>query len=339
MTQESKKDEKKAKNLEDHKQIPLPLGFLEPTTADASNYSRSIEMYDALPKYYWGRVKEEDRIEGQFLQSIKRNFVFRGEEYRITVVPARIEDNDGVDRDYFPGKREEMVEEALRKLAVDGKGVYLDEYASVVFTFYELRKELVRMGHAFSLQEVKKALEICSGVTLILETADGKAIMKSSMFENVGMRTEDDWKGTGPKTKCFVRFNFLVNKSVTSKTFRYNNYKKLMSYKNNLSRWLFKRMSHNFIQAHRQNPYNIMLSTIIRDFGMRSYPRLRTNLEEVRKALNELIKGGTLLKCEEEIIKEGRKMVDVKFNLIPDMSFVFEMKKFNAFFRQKISPK
>ncbi len=325
------------KKLEEYRAEHLPVGFMEPRTDEISAYSRSIEMYDATPKYKWGRIKKGDRIVGKFLEPIKRNFVFRGDEYKVIITPARIEDKDGEFRDYFPGQREEMVEEALRKLAVDGKGVYLDEYASIVFTFYELRKELKRMGHAFSLQEIKKALEICARTHLIITTANGAAVMEANMFESLGMRTEEDWKGKGHKTKCFVRFNFLVNKSVTSKTFRYNNYKKLMSYNNNIARWLFKRMSHHFIQAHRQSPYTILLSTIIRDFGMGHYSRLRDNLKKVKKALDELVEKGTLLKYEEHVIKEGRKMVDVKFNLIPDFSFVHEMKKFNALFRDQIN--
>ncbi|MCP3940748.1 MAG: hypothetical protein GY710_04610, partial [Desulfobacteraceae bacterium] len=166
---------KKVKKLEEYRAEHLPVGFLEPRTDEISAYSRSIEMYDTTPKYYWGRIGKNGRLLGKFLEPIKRNFVFRGDEYKVIITPARIEDKDGEFRDYFPGQREEMVEEALRKLAVDGKGVYLDEYASIVFTFYELRKELKRMGHAYSLQEIKKALEICARTHLIITTANGAA--------------------------------------------------------------------------------------------------------------------------------------------------------------------
>ncbi len=343
------KPEKKVKKLEEYRAEHLPVGFLEPRTDEISKHSRSIEMYDMFPKYYWGKIKKEDRIGDKLLDPLERDFVFRGENYHIVVTPARIKDKDGVYRDYFPGKREEIIEDALRKLAVDGKGVYLDEYAAVAFTFYELRNELKRMGHTYSYAEIKKALEICSRTHLIITTIDGASVMEANMFESLGMRTEEDWKGKGYKTKCFVRFNFLVNKSVANKTYRYVNYEQSMAYKSNLARWLFKRMSHHFVQAHRQQPYTIMLSTIMRDFGMRQYPDLRNNLREVRKALKEMTEGSaikgrklqrsTLLKYEEHVIREGRKMVDVKFNLIPDFSHVFEMKKFNALFRDRINSK
>ncbi len=333
------------KKLEEYRAEHLPVGFLEPRTDEISKYSRSIELYDTTPKYFWWRIGEKDRIGGQFLRSLERDFSFKGDNYHVTITPARIKDKDGIERDHFPGKREEIVEDALRKLAVDGNGVYLDECAAVAFTFHELRNELKRMGHTYSYRQIKDALEICARTHLIISTVDSGIIMEANMFETLGLRTKHNWN----ETQCFVRFNFLVNKSVTSKTYRYFNYEQSMAYKSNIARWLFKRMSHHFVQAHRQNPYTILLSTIIRDSGIKRYPALRNNLREVRKALGEMTEGSsikgrklqrsTLLKYEEHIIREGRKMVDVKFNLIPDFSHVFEMKKFNALFRDRINSK
>ncbi len=62
------KSEKKVKKLEEYRAEHLPVGFLEPITDEVSKYSRSIEMYDATPKYFWWRIGEKDRIGGQFLR-------------------------------------------------------------------------------------------------------------------------------------------------------------------------------------------------------------------------------------------------------------------------------
>ncbi len=331
------KPEKKVKKLEEYRAEHLPVGFIEPMTDEVSKYSRSIEMYDTIPKYRYKRVQKKDRIGGKFLEPLERDFKFRGEDYHVVITPARIKDKDGEYRDYFPGQREEIVEDALRKLAVEGDGAYLDEYVSVVFTLYKLMAELRRVKHGYSLSEIKRALEICNKTHLEVSTADGETVLGAAMFETLGLQTKKNWQQKDKRTQCFVRFNTLVNKSVTSKTFRYLNYKKCMEYENYIARRIFKRMSHHFVQAHRQHPYNINFSTIISDFGLTRCSRLRDNLREVKKALDELTGKGTLLKYEEYIIREGRKMVDVKFNLIPDMSFVFEMKKFNALFRDRIS--
>ncbi len=61
---------------------------------------------------------------------------------------------DGKYRDYFPSQREEIIEDALRKLGIEGDGVYLDLYVSVVFTFYKLMMELRRVKHGYNLAEI-----------------------------------------------------------------------------------------------------------------------------------------------------------------------------------------
>jgi len=60
------------------------------------------------------------------------DFQHRGETYKVTIRPARLTGRDGMDKEYYPGPREELVEEALRKLACDRlNGVYLDDQAGV----------------------------------------------------------------------------------------------------------------------------------------------------------------------------------------------------------------
>jgi hypothetical protein len=40
-----------------------------------------------------------------------------------------------------------------------------------------------------------------------------------------------------------------------------------MQYRYRLSRWLHKRLAHNYVQASMLAPYTIRLSTILRDSG------------------------------------------------------------------------
>jgi hypothetical protein len=82
---------------------------------------------------------ESMRKDGIYLPRLERDFQHRGETYKVTIRPARITGRDGMDKEYYPGPREELVEEALRKLACDRlNGVYLDDQAGVQFTIYEL---------------------------------------------------------------------------------------------------------------------------------------------------------------------------------------------------------
>ena len=77
----------------------------------------------------------EQRQDGRFLNSLKQPFRHKGKDYVVKITPARIEEKDGSEKEYYPSWREELVEEALKKLACDQlNGVYLNGVAGVQFT-------------------------------------------------------------------------------------------------------------------------------------------------------------------------------------------------------------
>ena len=327
----------KAKQFEEYEaatpqQLTL-FQLLDLKPQEQQRYSHTIELYDFMPKYHWGKV---ERINGEFLRMLEREFECRGAKYKISIAPAKITDKDGLTRDYYPSKREELVEDALRRLATTRQGVFLDDMAGVTFTLYQLQKELKNNGHSYSKSELKNALYICAKTSLEVRTEDGKAVLVSNMFETLGLQTREDWEGTGAKTKAFVRFNSLVTASIKNGTYRQLNYEQSMSYKNVISRQLHKRMSHHYIQASIIHPYNIMLSTILRDFGLAEYARPSLNLAHVLKALEEMKEKRVVLgyKVEKQIDPAQRdKLLDAKITITPDPHFSAEMMDANT--RQK----
>jgi hypothetical protein len=48
------------------------------------------------------------------------------------------------------------------------------------------------MGHEYKLSEIKTALSICVETGLEIRSEDGTVIMKSHIFENVGLRTKEE---------------------------------------------------------------------------------------------------------------------------------------------------
>jgi hypothetical protein len=204
----------------------------------------------------------------------------------------------------------------------------LDEQAGVTFSLYQLQEELKRNGHSYSKDQIKDALLICARTNMTVTTDNGSSVLVSNLFETLGLQTRDDWKEQGNKSRAFVRFNSLVTKSITSRTFRQLNYEKVMSYKNVIARQLHKRMSHHYIQASVANPYHILLSTIIRDFGLTQYTQLRDNLRDVQIALDEMVEKKALLSYKVEKTLESSKrakLLDAKFTLLPDPSFTSEI--------------
>jgi hypothetical protein len=130
------------KKIDDYKQTrPVQLSLFELLLPEEKKFSNTVELYDFIPKYHWGKAK---RIEGEFLRALIREFECRGKKYKVKVDPAKITESDGISRDYYPSKREELVEDALRKLATEGQGVFLDDAAGVTFTIYQLGNNPLR---------------------------------------------------------------------------------------------------------------------------------------------------------------------------------------------------
>ena len=76
----------------------------------------------------------------------------------MTISPARVDDRGG-------SQTEELVEEALRKLAIDQYAGFFDKptfRSGVAFTIYQVREELKKHGHTHSYQEIVLALNILS---------------------------------------------------------------------------------------------------------------------------------------------------------------------------------
>lgn len=316
----------KAKKLSDYdRSKPAQLTLFEMLLPNEREFSNTVELYDFIPKYHWGKVQ---RINDKFLDSLEREFECRGVKYKVKIRPASVEDRNGIERYYYPSKREELVEDALRKFVAEGQGVFLDEQAGVTFSLYQLQEELKRNGHSYSKDQIKDALLICARTNMTVTSENGASVLVSNLFETLGLQTRDDWKDQGNKSRAFVRFNSLVTKSITSRTFRQLNYEKVMSYKNVIARQLHKRMSHNYLQASIANPYHFLLSTIIRDFGLTQYTQLRDNLRDVQIALDEMVEKKVLLSYKAEKVLENSKrakLLDTKFILLPDPSFVNEI--------------
>lgn len=118
--------------MDDYEQSSsVQIELFQSLLPDDKPFSNKIEFYDFCPKYVYWRT---ERLQDKFLDRIERDFECRGQKYNIAIDPAKIKDSDGIVRDYFPGTVEELVEDALRKLAVVGHGLFLDDQAAVTFT-------------------------------------------------------------------------------------------------------------------------------------------------------------------------------------------------------------
>jgi hypothetical protein len=301
----------------------LQLFELDPTLKD---YSNSIELYDTMPKYYIGGVEREkgDRVES--LPILNRDFMHRGKPYKLDISPAAIHNKkSGKTIHYYPSQREELVEDALRKIATKGSAMQFDDKVGVKFTYYEVQQELKKMGHGYSIMEIKLAVEILGKAGIEIISKDDEVSVTSNFFTWVGKETKE----MGGKERVIVMFHQLVTKSINRGDYRLFNYDKLMKMKMPLARWLHKRISHMFSQATVNNPYQIKLSTIVRDSGMKNYKTISERIRQIEKALNELIGSNVITKFVPDHEREKNKILEVIYSLFMSEEFVADAKKAN----------
>lgn len=291
-----------------------------------SDYSNTVEIYDALPKYVWTKTRAQSDLKNA---TITRPCTIRGKAMTVKLKPALIE-KDGENVLIYPGQREELVEDALRKLAVNGNGVYVQGKAGVNFTLYELKKELERVGHTFDLNEIKEALLVCRGAVLECLSADGKALINSNLFGLLGLTTRKDVEEKGRDAKCYVQFNPLVNESILNLTFRQYNYKIGMDIRSPLSRFIYKRMAQYWIQASERHPYTPNLTTFLAQSPRGLSEKMGENLRAMRNALDVLIKHDVIERYDEEKVLQGKqKCIDANYIIYPHPQFVKEIIKAN----------
>jgi hypothetical protein len=312
-------------------QLALFQTFLPEEDAE-DKYSNTIELYDAIPKYFSNpKIMDAMRENGKYLPTLERVFRHRNEFYRVHIRPARLQDRSGKHKEYYQGCREELVEEALRKIACDQmNGVYLDNQAGVQFTLYALKQELKSRGHDINLPSLVDALRICSGALLSISRDNGKILVESAIFPTLLLASKQDWLESPQTTRCYVQFHSLVTHCMGCITYRQVDYDTHMRYTHRLSRWLHKRLTHNYTQAGLLQPYTIRLSTILRDSGTYQSPRAHNNARHIDEVLTELRNEQILLSIQKEVMRGPRNsLADIKYILLPTLEFIDAVKKAN----------
>ena len=321
-TQSNKKDKPLNKlQVEDSKQMSL---FEIIDNNSKSDYSNSIEVYDALPKYSWDQKEYQDLSNAV----LTRECVIRNKKFTVKVKPAIIEKKDGKSVLIYPGQREEIIEDVLRKFASSGRGIIIENKAGVTFTLYEVRKELKKMGRTFSFSEIQEAIQVCRAATLECISDDGKSVISSNFFQMTGLTTKADLKESGD-SRCYVQFNPLVNDSILQLNFRQYNYRIGMEIRSPLARFLYKKMSHYFTQASKDNEYNITLINFLSQSPRQLSKMIKENVRAMKMALELLIKHEVIDHYHAHQIKEGRKIIDVNYRITPHQKFTQEVIRSN----------
>ena len=322
----------------DGQQLDLFRSFLCNNETERSRLSNAFDLWDSVPRYSVSR-KEMDTIrkEKGFLDLLDIDFQYRGTALHATIQPARIREKpDAPTKDYYPSANEELIEDALRKIAADQRNGYhntSEKRSGVVFSLYMLKEELKKRGHTRSYQQIVLSLNILASSIIEIRSLDGKrgeGVTKSAYFS--GLAASSKYKlADDPESKWIVQFHPLVTRAIDTLTYRQFNYAQMMSHKTQIARWLHKQLSLKFTFASIVNPFEMRYSTIKRDSAMfDNYTRERKGLEDLNRAFDELVTGGILCNYTKvQVLGLRGKVQDVIYTLHAHPDFCREIKAAN----------
>ena len=330
----------------------------------SDRHNRVFELYDALPRFVlsWKRDAEKGPRTLTF-----PNVQIGEQVVSVKITPAIVSDPSktvttttgpqrGTGKIIFPGAREEIIEFALRRLAVrqhEGLSRRLEkdrEHIAVKFRLSELRSQLAEDGHHFKNAEIAEALEVLANSQLQLSgdvpenIAEGykwKATQAYSMLADLRAIEPKEGDPSGEKTTYVVSLHPLAAAAILQGRFFDHNHARTMQLRKPLARWLIKRMNLRYRQAQKNSfatsgsGYKIGLSRILAESGMLPEKRLRASIERIRDAIKELTNTGWLhcFKPYDEATtlgpstkKGGRKTIqEIVWTLYPSNEFAQEV--------------
>ena len=326
-----------------NQQLSLFQEFLANTADEKSDLANAVDLWDSVPRFSFSRKRQEElRMPGGFLPISTIAFKYRSHGMKVHIRPARLElrGKDGKPTgetvEYYPSAREELIEHALRKIAVDQQAGFFDKpdfRSGCRFTLHQLRSHLAAQGHALRYDELIEGLDILSLSSIEIEgDGDEEDITYTRMnYLSLLARVRKKDLAADPDAKWLVQFHPLITDSIQKITYRQFNYKRLMNCRTQLARWLIGQLVLKYTQAALTNSFEMRHSTIKRDSALLSgYKQERQAIAALDGAWTELKELGVLTSFKKNEQRGSRaKLEDVIYTLYPSPQFTAEQKAAN----------
>lgn len=315
-------------DLEPIKSQQLNLDLFELDPLLDKNYSNTLEIYDLAGKFLYDKTNKYLSSASAEETEFTRLTNYKDMELRISVTAANIErvKNGSTQRVFvFPGAREEIIEDVLRKLATERRAEAYEaatgskvgtKFVGITFTLYEIFEELRRVGKSYSYSEIKEALHIMNRSILSIQSIDKSIDLSAPFFPIMAIAERRNNKDT----RSFVCFHPMVTDVIMSLKFRRYNYAKALEFSRHYTRLTYKRLCHRWVQASPGKPYTILLSTLIK--AMKDpYPNTYQDKALFKAVMEDLVNDDVLERYEMVPKKEGKKTVDWRFELYASNTF------------------
>jgi hypothetical protein len=305
--------------------------FLVNNDAELEPLSNTIDLWDRLPKYSVSQVEQNKiRTKEGLLPLHRRDVIIKDCPYTIFISPALLADEEG--RAYYPSANEELVEDALRKIATLQNQCFFDEresHCGVTFTLHQLRTELKERGHSRSYQQIIKSLYILAGADIEIRTKQGKGVSIEKYMSLTGFTESERLDNPNSKWVCY--FHSLVRKAMNSVGYRQYNYQQMMQLESHLARWLYKRLAHYWTNAGALSPITLSFAEIRSETGMLERSRTNDAVKELEAIFQIFIDKKIFrpFKRMKEVRGERNKIIDIFYEAYPHEDFIKSVKAAN----------
>jgi DNA-directed RNA polymerase specialized sigma subunit len=349
----SKRDSKKMSKIPQDgktKQMDIFRTLLSPDN-DISTLSNLIDLWDQIPKYHTAvKLQAEWRKAGE-VKIVSSQVELNNDVFDVTISPALLKgvgDEKKNADPYFPSETEEIIEGILRKFLLDQNlGIHLNQPQStwVKFSIRMIRTELKRLGKSRSNAEIRKSLEILTKSILTVKR-NGRRIHTGPILSNWIDKPNEALSADHEDALSAVEFSNMVSKALSALEFRQYDYLTTSKLKNQVARWLMRRISINFRNAgfHRLKPigHKVKLTEIVSESLLLDHIKnSKDQRRKVRQAIQELIDREVLILRVNELGKptenesvilapDGHTVEDLVFTLYASRDFVSKMTAANA---------
>lgn len=318
----------KNSELPDSHQFELFTKFVANDKTDISN---TIKLWERIPKYFPARTMDKLRTKDGLAKPFQFEYTDKGISHTVEIQPALIKQPNGEYLAYFPSGSEEIIEEVLKKILSEQQYGLHDTRKSksetwVRFSISMLERELKARGCARNKTEIKRSIEIMAK-TVISFYKENKEVWSGTILQDLLTVDRQDFLENPDKLHA-ARLPIFISQAIDSLEFRQFNYKRLMNFERQLTRWVYKQLVNEYRQASVMNSYHFLFSTL-KSSGLLQQKLESDNRKSVLQALEELIRNEVLLSYETEEKKQGRKIIDVKYIVVASSKFTSEQKAAN----------
>lgn len=305
-----------------------------------SDGSNLVEHLDTVGRFLYGKEQKFLTRASAEEMVFARKTKFNKIEFTVQVTAATIQqviDGKLVRRFAFPGAREELVDEIIKKIAsepgraqiykdVEGDNRHSLPHVGVVFSLSEVADRLKKYGHQHNISEIKEAILILSKANLEITSEDGAYSSSESFYPRVIFGRPSS--AGEEHTKTFVCFPYMTAHAAANNLLRRYSLSDSMAFGSHYARLLYKRLCVRWHNAGDGNPYTVKLTTL-RDAMKNPYARIADEKRLYDAILNELKEQGHLESFSSVAItgrvftgkRHQTKTIDYLYSLYPSKEF------------------